>query len=167
MTGKDAGIRYTALVADDEGGGSVILPGPNGSRLATQDFGSTVVRRARQARYRPVVRRHARLPIARRMAATRRDRPGGGDANNRVFGPDFQWRFSGTDFVSGQYVYSTSRTPNRPDLADEWNGQRLSGHAADLQWGHSTTHLDAFADYRDISDGFRANNGFVPQVGVA
>ncbi len=165
VTGKDHGVRYTVLVADDKGGGSVILPGPNGSDLATQDFGSTdVVAR---------VKRDIGLSFVGMLFTDREahgsDAPGstgGGDANNRVFGPDFQWRFSGTDYISGQYVYSTSRTPNRPDLADEWNGQRLNGHAADLQWGHSTTHLDAFADYRDISDGFRANNGFVPQVGV-
>ena len=59
MTGQERGVRYTVLVADDKGGGSVILPGPNGSDLATQDFGSTGRRRARQEGDWPVVPRHA------------------------------------------------------------------------------------------------------------
>ena len=62
-------------------------------------------------------------------------------------------------------LYSASRTPNRTDLADEWTGQSLSGHAADVSWSHTTTHVDASAQYRDFGDGFRADTGFVPQVG--
>ena len=31
-------------------------------------------------------------------------------------------------------LYGGSRTPNRPDLADEWTGQSLSGHAGNLAW---------------------------------
>src|SRR5438270_582658 len=43
LTGKEAGVRYTALVAEDAGGGSAILPGENDSSFATQDFASTVL----------------------------------------------------------------------------------------------------------------------------
>jgi hypothetical protein len=88
-----------------------------------------------------------------------------GGSHNRVVGPDFQWRPSGTDVVSGQVLYSSSRTPNRPDLAGEWTGQSLAGHAANIAWNHNTTHLDVYANYRDFGDGFRADTGFVPQVG--
>lgn len=42
ITGKDGGIRYTALVTEDAGGGSMVLPGPNGSSAASQDFASRV-----------------------------------------------------------------------------------------------------------------------------
>ena len=42
ITGKAAGVRYTALVVEDDGGGSVVLPGAHGSSLASQDFASTV-----------------------------------------------------------------------------------------------------------------------------
>src|SRR5204863_2319872 len=42
VTGKEGGIRYTALVSEDEGGGSAIIPGANESSFAAQDFGSTV-----------------------------------------------------------------------------------------------------------------------------
>src|SRR5262249_16665748 len=43
ITGKEAGIGYTVLVADDGAGSSVILPGPLGSSIAAQDFGGTVL----------------------------------------------------------------------------------------------------------------------------
>ena len=56
---RSDGVRYTVLVADDKGGGSVILPGPNGSDLATQDFGSTDVVARVKKRDRPVVPGHA------------------------------------------------------------------------------------------------------------
>ena len=55
MTGKHGSTAYTVLVAEDAGGGSVILPGPNGSDLAPQDFDSTRDRRARAPRHRPSV----------------------------------------------------------------------------------------------------------------
>jgi hypothetical protein len=88
-----------------------------------------------------------------------------GNGHNRVAGPDFEWRPAGGDSISGQYLVSHSQTPNRTDLADEWNGQSLSGHASVLQWNHNRTHADWFAQYKDFGDGFRADNGFVPQVG--
>ncbi len=155
VTGKEAGFRYTALVADDAGGGSAIIPGPNGSTLASVDEGSTV--------FVGRVKRDIGLSFVGALATDREARSG--DSHNRVVGPDFQWRPSGADVVTGQALYSETRTPNRPDLADEWTGQSFSSHAASVQWNHSTTHLDVFAQYKDLGDGFRADTGFVPQVG--
>ena len=154
-TGKEGGIRYTALVADDAGGGSAILPGPNGSSLASVDVGSTVfVGRAK---------RDMGLSFIGVLATDREAKSG--SSHNRVVGPDFQWRPSGADAVTGQFLYSETRTPNRPDLADEWTGQSFSSHAAALWWSHSTRRFDSFALYKDLGDGFRADTGFVPQVG--
>jgi hypothetical protein len=155
VTGKEGGIRYTALVADDAGGGSAIIPGPNGSALASVDEGSTVF----VAR----VKRDIGLSFVGVLATDREAKSG--DSHNRVVGPDFQWRPSGTDVVTGQALYSESRTPSRPDLAEEWTGQAFASHAASLQWNHNTTHFDANAQYKDLGDGFRADTGFVPQVG--
>src|SRR5262249_18281557 len=74
-------------------------------------------------------------------------------------------RLSESDYVAGQWLFSDTKTPNRVDLADEWTGQTLTGAAGMLQWNHSTKHLEGAAVYRDIGPGFRANAGFVPQVG--
>ena len=155
VTGKVGGVRYTALVVDDAGGGSAIIPGPNESSLASVDEGSTVF----VAR----VKRDIGLSFVGVLATDREARSG--DSHNRVVGPDFQWRPSGTDVVTGQALYSETRTPNRSDLAAEWTGQSFASHAASIQWQHNTTHLDTYTLYKDLGDGFRADTGFVPQVG--
>jgi hypothetical protein len=41
----------------------------------------------------------------------------------------------------------------------------MTAGAAQVQWNHNTTHYDASATYKDFGDGFRADSGFVPQVG--
>jgi hypothetical protein len=162
ITGKQNGFRYTLLVANDKGGGSVILPGPNGSDLATQTFASTdVVARVK----RDIGLSSVGVLVTDREAHREESVAGDdGSGHNRVIGPDLQWRPSGSDIVTGQVLYSSSRTPDRPDLAAEWTGQRLSGHAGDVFWSHNSTHLDWYGEFKDVSDGFRADNGFVPQV---
>ena len=153
-TGNHGSLSYTALVADDAGGGSVIVPGPNSSSLAAQDFSSLAfIGRAR----RDIGRSFVSVLLS--------DRESGADGHNRVIGPDFQWRHSDNDVVSGQLLFSDTRTPNRPDVSAEWTGQSLSSFAGDLYWFHSTRHYDALAHYREIGDDFRADSGFVPQVG--
>jgi uncharacterized protein DUF5916 len=153
-TGKSGPLSYTALIADDRGGGSVILPGPNGSDLADQEFHSLVsIARLRRDFGRSFVS----------ALATDREIEGGG--YNRVAGPDFQWRRGAGDTVTGQLLMSWSRTPDRPDLAAEWDGRALHGHAGDVSWFHSRTHVDWSAEYKDFADDFRADDGFVPQVG--
>ena len=119
--GRTAGFRYTALVADDAGGGSAIIPGPNGSSLASVDYGSTVF----VAR----VKRDIGLSFVGVLATDREARSG--DSHNRVVGPDFQWRPSGTDVVTGQALYSETRTPNRPDLARRVDRQSFASHAGE------------------------------------
>jgi hypothetical protein len=163
ITGKTAGVRYTMLVADDAGGGSVILPGPNGSDLATQEFGSTdFIARVK----RDIGLSFVGMLFTARDAHDSTDPAHPGDnGSNRVIGPDFQWRPNGTDSVTGQWLYSASHTPDRPDLASEWNGQHLSGHASHLRWEHGSKHADWFGLYQDVGNGFRADSGFLPQVG--
>jgi hypothetical protein len=97
------------------------------------------------------------------LLGTAREVDGGG--HNRVFGPDFQWRPTDRDNVTGQVLWSHSETPQRPDLASEWDGRTLSGHAADLWWQRQTSTYDWYVEGKDVADEFRADVGFVPQVG--
>ncbi len=153
-TGKLGSTSWTALVAEDRGGGSVILPGPNGSDVADQDFSSLdLVGRVRHDLGRSFVS----------FLVTDKEISGGG--NNRVFGPDLRFSPTEADTVTGQLLFSRSETPDRPELAAEWTGQTLSGHGADVWWAHSTEKVDWGVEYKDFSDGFRADLGFVPQVG--
>jgi hypothetical protein len=153
-TGCSGTAKYTALVGRDEGGGSVIIPGPLGSDLAAQDFRSWVsIARVRK----DFGLSHASLLY------TGRDIDGGG--SNRVIGPDFDWRPNSQSTLTGQLLWSVSHTPNRPDLAAEWDGRRLDGHAGELWYSWANRRYDVFGVYDDVGDDFRADNGFVPRVG--
>ena len=153
-TGKLGASTYTVLVTQDRGGGSVILPGPTGSDFAPQDF-SSVVGIAR------VRRDFGRSFLG--LLYTGRENEGGG--HNHVVGPDGQWRPNDKDVLAGQLLVSDTTTPDRPDLAPVWDGRTLTSHALETSWRHNTRGLDWFARYRDFGDGFRADDGFVPQVG--
>jgi hypothetical protein len=153
-TGKADNTAYTVLLADDEGGGSTIIPGPDGSSFADQDFASRVA----------VARlRHDLGQSFVSFLVSDREIEGGG--SNRVFGPDFQWRPNEADTVTGQLLFSLSETPDRPDLAPEWDGRTLSGTGLDLWWSHTTRTFDSGLEVKAFGDGFRADVGFVPQVG--
>ena len=152
-TGKVGNNAYTLLVAQDRGGGVIILPSPTSSDFADQEFSSTVaIGRVRHDFGQSFV------------SALLTDRENGGASHNRVLGPDFQWK---TDHhtITGQMLFSDSQTPNRVDLAKEWNGQSFRGHAADLWYQYSSKTWDYFTEGKDITDHFRADNGFLPQVG--
>ncbi len=153
-TGRFGSTSYTGLFAEDDGGGSVILPGSNSSDLANQEFRSFVaIGRLRRDIGKSFVS----------LLGTDREVRGGG--HNRVIGPDFQWRPSDKDTFTGQALFSDSRTPVRPELAAEWDGRRLTSHGAQAWWLHTTKTVDWFARYDDVGRDFRADDGFVPQVG--
>lgn len=155
ITGKAAGVRYTALVARDSGGGTAVIPESNGSSSVPQDFTSTVaIGRARKDVGRSFIG----------ALLTDREAPDE-SSHNRVVGPDFEWRPSGADIVAGQWLFSDTRTPNHPGIALEWDGRRITGDALAASWTHNTRHLDWFGRYNDVTGGFRADNGFVPQAG--
>ena len=58
-TGKLGGVNYTALVADDTGGGSVVVPGPNVVVACRAGLSLDGVHRPREEGLRVVVRRRA------------------------------------------------------------------------------------------------------------
>ena len=154
-TGKLGGVNYTAVVANDAGGGSIVVPGPISSSLAAQDFNSNVfIGRARKD-----------FTGVSFISMLMTDRESGADGHNRVIGPDFQVRFHGTETISGQVLYSDTTTPNRPDVNAAWTGDTLKSGATQVNWSHNTEHFDFGTTYKDFGTGFRADSGYLPQVG--
>lgn len=154
VTGNASGVSYTTLLARDEGGGSVILPGPLGSDFAPQNFESTVgVFRARREMGKSFIG----------ITTTLKENEGG--SFNRVLGLDFQWRPNDTDRVFGQALISRTKTPVDPAAAAEWNGQELNDRGLQLGWGRNAAKYDLSARFDDLGDELRADLGFVPQVG--
>ena len=158
LTGRAANSSYTMLVAQDRGGGSVILPGTLSSDFAAQDYESYA--------FLGRLRRDVGSSFVSFLASAR-EIDGGQDGGgfNRVAGPDFQWRPRSSDTVAGQLLWSSTETPERPDLAPVWDGRKLDGLAAYLLWQHDDGRWDWYLEGQDIDREFRADNGFVPQVG--
>jgi uncharacterized protein DUF5916 len=148
-------LAFTALAVQDEGGGSVILPGATSSGSADQQFRSW----AGIARL-----RYALGSGYLGALATTREIEGGGF--NRLGGLDLQLHPFDSDSLTGQYLYSVTRTPDRMELTPQWDGRWLAGHAALLRWVHTGSLFDFTTTYRDLGSEFRADDGFVPQVGI-
>ena len=102
-TGKVRGFNYTVLATQDDGGGSTIVPGTNGSALVNQPGGATVII-ARTKRN--IGRNFLSVLVTDRESFD-------GQGWNRLAGPDFQWRPSDADTVTGQWLFSDTRTPTR------------------------------------------------------
>ena len=157
ITGKTGGTNFIALVGNDRGGGTVVIPGPVFSDFAPQDYESTVaIARVRQDLGRS---------FAGFLGTARSINGAEGGGYNYVVGGDFQLRPSDADVFTGQYLYSFSRNPDRPDLYRGWTGQKQSGFGFQADWAHSTRHWNWSLTYADFAPGFLADDGFVPQVG--
>jgi hypothetical protein len=154
-TGNFGHDSYTMLIAQDRGGGSVIIPTALGSDFADQNFDSTVA----VGRWRHDVGKTSFVSFL----GTTRESQGG--AHNRVVGPDFQWKPNDRQTLTGQFLVSDTKTPNRPDLNAEWNGQKLTDWAGNVWWSYSNPKWDLYAQSQHYGNDFRADNGFVPQVG--
>ncbi|HYC61384.1 MAG TPA: DUF5916 domain-containing protein [Thermoanaerobaculia bacterium] len=153
-TGKQGATAYTLLITQDRGGGRSIIPGPLFSDAADQDFKS----------YATIARvRHSLGASFVGAVLTSREIDGGG--HNRVFGPDGQWRPTEADALTAQLLISDTTHPDRPDLTPQWTGQSFRSHAFALDYSHNKEKYDLGLRGRDIGDGFRADLGFIPQVG--
>lgn len=153
-TGKIGSSAYTLLVTEDKGGGLTIIPGPNGSGFALQDFKSTdAIGRIRKDLGQSFIG----------GVFTDREIRGGG--HNRVLGPDFSWRPNQTDAIFGELLVSDTKNPFLPSVSRAWNGSSSSSYAATVSWNRQKEKYDAGADLRSIGDRFRADLGFIPQVG--
>lgn len=150
-TGKTDTVAYTLLAAEDRGGGSVVIPGRYGSSAVPQDFRSlALIGRVRKS-------------IGDSFAAFLvSDREVSGGGYNRVVGPDFMWKMTTADKLTGQYLVSSTENPDRPALSPLFDGSGATGHAARLVYTRDTDHYDVFSHLIDYSPHFRTDNGFIP-----
>ena len=103
---------------------------------------SSPTRTSARSRRSAGVRRDFGQVVRRACSATDREIDGGG--HNRVVGPDFQWRPTEQRHRDRPGAVQRQRTPDRPDLADEWDGRRLPGTRANAGGHHSTQTVDWF-----------------------
>lgn len=151
-TGNSGSNAYTFLVAEDRGGGSLILPGSQGSEFAPQDFRSL----AALGR----LRRSFGDSFAGVMVSARETEGGG---HNRLIGPDFHWKRNATDRVFGQFLVSSTENPDRRELSQQFDGSASNGHAYRLVFARDAKRYDLWLATTGYSPEFRAENGFVVQ----
>jgi hypothetical protein len=153
-TRRDPGRDLTVLSAHDAGGGLVQLPNAYYTGFAAQNSGS-------QATVARVTFKAGALDVG----AIGTDRTvDGGRGYNRVAGADFNWQRTDADRMRGQLLASatTAQPDGQGGLAA---GARTSGHAGQFEWSHVEDGWSSFVSLEDLSDGFRADNGFIAQVG--
>ena len=80
-------------------------------------------------------------------------------------GADLFWSLGTKDRIQAQLLFSRSLTPDRPDLSPQWTGERLSDFALSVEWQHDTKTWWWRSLYQDVGKDFRADLGFMPQVG--
>jgi hypothetical protein len=148
VTGKTGESAYTFLLARDQGGGSRNVPGVLSSRLAPQPDDSIVA----VGRW-SVARDNSLVGLIFTDLETE-------EGSNRLFGPDFEWRPSAAHEVRGQFLLSSTRG-ELFDAADAVTDQAFL-----LGYRYSTPATGLMLEYQRIGHDFRAENGFIPQVGI-
>jgi hypothetical protein len=155
----DLGVRYTervethdftALIARDAGGGSVLLPGPYSTDEVPLDRESD-----------DLIARYIRNlgDVALGGVLTDREYRGGGF--NHVAGLDANWHPTLSDNINAAALFSTTRgAPNGPTTSASRNS--VAGYA---KWQHLGDRWTWDTLLQQVGNGFRADLGFVPAAG--
>ncbi len=153
LTGKVGATALGAFVVRDEIT-NLIFPGPEGSRSTSLDRGST----AGVFRYRHDLGGSSTLGVI----ATGRS---GDGYTNGVFGTDGLVRLGKSDTLEFQLLGSSTEYPL--ELAEEYGQRRgrFSGTALSTAYSHDTRNWAWDFEFRSVSEGFRADLGFMPQGG--
>ena len=88
----------------------------------------------------------------------------GGDYFNRLISLDGDFRLGPTDRVMVQVMGSTTRYPSSLSAEFDQPEGSFAGHAIDAFYFHNTKSWDWYGHLVDISPGFRADLGFMPQA---
>lgn len=83
---------------------------------------------------------------------------------NRLIGIDGDWRLTSKDFLRLQFLGSNTRYPDNIAQTFGQDKKAFGGTALDFKYIHDARNLDFSLNYQDLTDGFRADLGFMPQV---
>jgi hypothetical protein len=155
LTGKSGPHLYGALFARDEIT-NILIPGDESSDFAFLDSAST----SAFARYRAEVGESGTIGglISARY---------GEDYENTVFAADGYRRATEQDNIRVQVAGSRTKYPDEivATFDDQPDGS-FTGHALRASYSHSDKNWEWGADYAELSPEFRADSGFISQVGV-
>jgi hypothetical protein len=154
LTGKMGRHTVGVISAYDEVT-NLIVPGPEGSESDAFDSANTAF----------VGRYKYDLGSDSTIGALVSDRRGSDGYFNRLFAADALLRPTQADSITVNGAWSSTQySPEMQDALDVASGE-ISGHALKLEYVHTTRDWFGFAEYSDYADEFRADLGFIPQVG--
>jgi hypothetical protein len=151
-TGRIGDSTIGVILAEDEVT-NFILPGPQGSDLTSLD----------QSNRTGVFRYRHNIGKTSSVGALLTTRDGDG-YSNRVFGADGTFRINDKDTIIGQILGSQSEYPDAI-VKDFGQPRELEDWAGRIQYRHNEKHWYWGARYEDVGEEFRADSGFIPQVG--
>lgn len=156
-TYRDDSLAATVLSVADRGGGLLLIPQPYASAAIAQPASQASTARLRWD--------GAALSLGALLADRRyRDDNGRARGANRVAGPDLVWRPAPDQQVRAQWL--GSQTSALPDAKGELlQGPVRGGHLAAVEWFRNSDTTALNLRYRQVSEAFRNDNGFVAQSG--
>ena len=163
ISNPDVGLRYTTrdanrdfsiLTSKDVAGGLVLIPNAYYTGYATRNVPSIAT--DARANFRLGTFSIGAVATDRTLIETR--------AYNRVAGPDMAWQIDQNQNMRAQILMSstTAQVDTQGNLV---KGALTTGHAAAFDWSRGNDKWAVSLNWRDISQDFRADNGFFPQVG--
>ncbi|HEU0201622.1 MAG TPA: DUF5916 domain-containing protein [Burkholderiaceae bacterium] len=151
-TYRGEALAGTLLSVADRGGGLVLLPSPYLTGFADQPAGQASTARLRWDRG------------ALSLGAVASDRNYKNAGYNRLAGPDALWHITEAQFVRAQALLSsTSAFADAGGTLSE--GAARDGHFINVEWYRNSAVSAANLKYREVSDAFRNDNGFLGQNG--
>lgn len=154
ITGKSGPQLYGAMLARDEIT-NVLVPGDQSSSLTSVAGKST----SAFARYR---RELGKTATFGGLLTSRR----GEDYDNTVLAADSFYRMTDSDSVRAQFAGSRTTYPDALATAFGQRHGSFEGHALSAGYSHADKNWTWSANYEELSPEFRADSGFVNQVGI-
>ena len=153
ITGKEGRHTFGVLTSRDEIT-NVIAPGPEGSRNRSFALDNT----SSVLRYRYDFGRNSTIGT---MFTNRQ----GGDYHNRVLNVDGRFRFDDRNSMS--FNIAGTQTQYDDEMAKRLgqSTEEISDFALELGYRHSRRNYSLFAEYAEYGEDFRADLGFITQVG--
>ena len=155
LTGKEGKNGLGLFVTEDEVT-NLLLPGSQRSRSASLDLATTDA----VLRYRRDLGDTSDLG----MIATHRE---GAGYRNSVYGVDGLWRPAATERVRLQVLESQTEYPDAFAAANNLRRGAFDGRAIRAGYSHDSQDWQWYGRYEKIDPGFRADLGFMPQVGYS
>jgi hypothetical protein len=154
LTGKIGRHTIGVISAYDEVT-NLIVPGVEGSDSGAFDSPNT----AFVGRYR------YDLGSDSTVGAFVSDRRGSDGYFNQVVSGDALLRPTEADSISINAAWSSTQYSEEMQSELDLTSEKISGHAFEIEYVHTTRNWFGFAEYTDLGDDFRTDLGFIPRVG--